>query len=374
MDAAAFTNRQTGHFALTVDGAQAFVPAPLPDSLPLPPEIILALDRASRAVATLDGIGETLDNPRLLFRPFMRREAVLSSQIEGTQASLTDLYEYEVAGRSRTPDAREVANYVVALEHGLRRLADLPICVRLVHEMHAELMRGVRGDNETIGDFRDRQVWIGAEGTPISDARFVPPPHAQVPDAMSEWEKWVNRESLLPPLIRAAMLHYQFETIHPYRDGNGRLGRLLIVLFLVSSGVLKTPLLYVSSFLERNRSAYYDHLLTLSQQGDWTPWLAFILRGVEEQARDAIARSRHLRDIQDRYRRLPVSPKARELAEYLFTSPMVTRPRVQSVLDLSARGAGLVVDQLIAQGVLVEVGQSRPALFMSSEIMDAIRT
>ena len=288
-----------GHLETIENGNRAFVPDPLPREIELNPELIYQLDGASRAVSTLAGVAETVPNPHLLITPFLRREAVLSSRIEGTQASLTDLFRYEAseAGRPSKGDVAEVANYVTALEHGLERLNDLPICVRLANEMHEVLLRGVRGSGWLLGSLRSSQVYIGAPGTPIEEATYVPPPAHLVRDLLLDWENFVNQDTLLPPLIQCALMHYQFEAIHPYIDGNGRLGRLLIVLFLCAKGVLTQPLLYLSAYFERDRAAYYDHLLRVSVTGDWQAWIGYFLDGVVEQARDALHRARRLRDL-----------------------------------------------------------------------------
>lgn len=365
-----------GTLVPTIEGARAFVPAALPQTLTLPDHMVVKLDRASRAVATLDGVGETLENPLLLVRPFMRREAALSSRIEGTQASVADVYEFEVAGHSRSADALEVANYVAAMELGMARLSELPICARLAHEIHERLLRGVRGRDRRPGLLRDRQVWIGDDGTPIGEARFVPPPHPRLPDLLSDWERWVNADLPIPPLVRAALLHYQFETIHPYLDGNGRLGRLLVILYLISAQVLTTPLLYLSSFFEAHRQQYYDHLLHVSRTGDWLPWVEFFLTGAEEQAGDALNRSRRLRNLQQAYRRTlqetRQSANVIQLADQLFQNPVVTRPAVQRDLELSQRGAHLVVERLVEAGMLTEVPDSRPTLFIAREILEVV--
>jgi len=377
MDYSQFDGDSAGAFEPTADGALAFVPHDLPVEVELPPALLVLFDRAARAVATLDGVGETLENPLLLIRPFMRREAALSSRIEGTQASVADVYEYEASGRSRSPDAIEVANYVAALELGRERLADLPICVRLAHEVHNRLMSGARGHERKPGAFRDRTVWIGADGTPVGEARFVPAPHTRVPELMSSWEKWVNGDLEIPPLIRAALLHYQFETIHPYLDGNGRLGRLFIVLYLISSGVLSTPLLYLSAYFERHRTEYYDHLLAVSRTGNWLPWIEFFLRGAEEQANDAVARSRRLRDLHRDYRRrleqVNASGNLSRLTEMLFQTPVVTRPMVQDSLGVSTRGAALLVDRLVEASILIEIPDTRPTVFVAREILSVIQ-
>lgn len=373
MDANAFLKSPAGHLVPGPEGYEAFIPVPLPDSLALPPALLVDTDRATAAVAMLGGIGETLENPQLLVDPFLRREAVLSSRIEGTQASLSDLLEFEAHAQPQAGDVREVWNYVRAMEHGIDLLRQLPICVRLVHELHEVLLRGVRGDQSRPGTFRDLQVWIGAPGTPLDEARFVPPPHPSVPKLMSDWERWANEAVALPVLVRCALLHYQFETIHPYRDGNGRLGRLLIALFLMAEGLLSRPLLYVSSFFERHRAEYYDHLLRVSQTGEWAPWLHFFMAGVTEQANDAMRRSRELRDLHRDYNvRLQSageSANAFQLVDLLFRRPRVTRRFVADELGLTTTGARVLVERVQRLGVLAEVPNRRPAVFVAPDII-----
>ena len=377
MDFSPFEQSLAGNIQLTPEGASAYVPHPLPDEIHLPSRLVVILERAARAVAVLDGVGETLENPMLLIRPFMRREAALSSRIEGTQASVSDIYEFEAGGRATSADTREVADYVAALELGIVRLSELPICIHLAHEVHTRLMSGVRGQDRRPGEFRDHTVWIGTEGTPIEEARFVPPPFPLVPDLMAAWETWINQEQEIPPLIKAALLHYQFETIHPYPDGNGRLGRLFIVLYLITTGVLSTPLLYLSAYFEKRRGEYYGHLLRVSQTGDWIPWIEFFLLGAEEQAKDAVTRSRLLRDLQRVYRRRlqdsKVSGNTIRVMEMLFQSPIVTRPIVQEELNVSPRGASLIVSRLVADGMLRELPGTWPAMYVASEILDIVR-
>ena len=255
----------------------ALLPRDIQPSMPL----MRSLNEALSAVANLAGVGETIQNPHLLIRPFVRREAVLSSRIEGTQASISDLFRYEASG-SRRPrvDVEEVANYVQALDHGLDLLEELPISVRLINQVHSVLMSGVRGGERRPGELRDGQVWIGPFGTPIEEARYIPPPPGLVRDLLFDWERFVNESDALPALFQCAMMHYQFEAIHPYLDGNGRIGRLLITLFLCAKKILPTPLLYLSAYFERDRNAYYDQLFSLSATGDWETWIVYFLRGV----------------------------------------------------------------------------------------------
>ena len=326
----------------------------------------------------LAGVGETIPNPHLLIRPFLRREAVSSSKIEGTQTSLSDLLMYEASARKRdrTGDAREVANYVYALEHGLERLASLPLSLRLFNEMHEILMGEVRGQDRRPGELRSEQVWIGQAGTGIGEARFVPPPPDRLRDLMTDLERFLNEESELPPLVRCAAAHYQFETIHPYFDGNGRLGRLLITLFLCQQGVLSKPLLYLSAFFERNRDRYYDELFNVSATGRWAPWLEFFFEGVEQQANDALLRSRRLRRLQDEYRyRLQQrrsSANTLRLADILFESPFITPSRAAETLGVTYTGARNVLDKLVTNGIVSLWSERGPMMYVAKDILAAI--
>lgn len=371
-------NSPIGHLVATHQSESAFVPVPLPRTLQLSPSAVSLLDRASRAVSVLAGVGETLPNPHLLIHPFLRREAVLSSKIEGTQTSISDLFLYEASGakRDRGGDAREVRNYVEALEHGLARLEVLPLSVRLSNEVHSVLMAGVRGTDRRPGELRTEQVWIGSEGTSIGEARFIPPPADLVRDLLTDLEEFVNEELEMPPLIQCALMHYQFETIHPYFDGNGRVGRLLIVLFLFAKGVLPTPLLYLSAYLERNRDQYYDRLLELSRTGDWEPWLKFFLLGVEQQSKDAVARSRRVRNLLERYRRdlqdRKASANALRLLDAMFERPFMTPALASKILNVTWPGAKGVLERLRGAGI-VDVVQGKGALmYVARELLTVI--
>ena len=369
-----------GHLETIENGNRAFVPDPLPREIDLNSELIYQLDVASRAVSTLAGVAETVPNPHLLITPFLRREAVLSSRIEGTQASLTDLFRYEAseAGRPSKGDVAEVANYVTALEHGLERLNDLPICVRLANEMHEVLLRGVRGSGWLLGSLRSSQVYIGAPGTPIEEATYVPPPAHLVRDLLQDWENFVNQDTLLPPLIQCALMHYQFEAIHPYIDGNGRLGRLLIVLFLCAKGVLTQPLLYLSAYFERDRAAYYDHLLRVSVTGDWQAWIGYFLDGVVEQARDALHRARRLRDLhstmRDALQDSRQSANSLMLLDALFERPLMTAPMAAKLLGISTPGARGILDRLSNLGVVEYHPEAWPRLYINRELLDLIES
>lgn len=368
-----------GKLVAVENGNLAFVPDPLPRIMPLDPPLIYRLDIASRMVANLAGVGETLPNPHLLVMPFLRREAVLSSRIEGTQASISDILAFEASGSTRADkreDTREVINYVAALQHGLARLPSLPISVRLTNEIHARLMHGVRGEDRRPGELRERQVWIGAEGTGIGEARYVPPPASLVRDLMTDWERFTNENLEMPPLIRAALMHYQFEAIHPYLDGNGRIGRLLIVLLLCAEKVLTTPLLYLSAYFERHRTEYYDHLFNVSATGRWPPWLDFFLRGVADQASDAIGRSRLLRDMQSDYRnRLQsdgASANTLRLLDELFMNPYTTVTKAATDLGVTRAGARAILDRLIHIGLVEMLPGRWRRVYVARGILETI--
>ena len=365
----------SGHLVPIGDGLRAYVPESLPRHIELDSSLVYRLDEASRAVATLAGVGETIPNPHLLIAPFMRREAVLSSRIEGTQASLSDLFIYEASRRPRG-DVLEVHNYVRALEEGLRLLDDLPISLRLVNQSHSTLMPGVRGQDKRPGEIRNAQVWIGSAGTPLRDAHYVPPPPALVLDAMSDWELFANEEMEMPPLVQCALLHYQFEAIHPYLDGNGRMGRLLIVLFLCAKGVLRTPLLYLSAYFESDRQRYYDELFNVGVTGDWSRWLDYFLRGVTEQARDALLRTRQVRELQEQYRDLlqdrRESANAMRLVEILFARLYMTAPLASQLLGVTQAGARRILERLVALGIVQMEPDAWPRLYAAVDLLEII--
>jgi Fic family protein len=341
----------------------AFVPDPLPPELELDDEAIQLSSEASLVLGRLDGLGSALPNPHLLVNPFIRREAVLSSRIEGTQASIADLYAYE-AGQLPLPglppvpesDVREVLNYVHALEYGVERLESLPLSLRFMLELHEHLMRGIRGDQATPGEFRRSQNWIGRAGATLNDATYVPPPAPEMHDCLDALEKYIHYGDKYPPLVRIAMVHQHFEAIHPFLDGNGRVGRLLITLLLVSWGLLSKPLLYLSAFFELHRSEYYARLLAVNQHGDWDGWVKFFLRGVREQAGDAAGRARQLQDLQIAWRKALLaerrSARAVQLAEALFETPVITVALAAKTLNCDYNPAKNAVRVLVEAGVL----------------------
>ena len=291
---------------------RAFVPAAPPPPLSWDEGLTLSLSAADRAIGRLAGEGRRLPNPHVLIRPFVRKEAVLSSRIEGTQATLGELLAAEAGAAvdSSPDDLREVGNYVVALENGLERLATLPVSLRLVRELHEHLMRGVRGDVATPGEFRRSQNWIGPPGCTLNEATYVPPPPGELMPCLDAWERFLHDESL-PPLVHAAIAHAHFEAIHPFLDGNGRVGRLLITLLLVARDVLPSPLLYLSAYFEATRDAYYAHLLALTERGEWEEWLTYFLRGVALQSEDAVSRIEQIDELLARWRHDLVGSRSR---------------------------------------------------------------
>ncbi len=356
-----------------------FVPKPLEPSIELDMQLVRRLSSADRALSELAGVARTLPNPHLLIGSFMRQEAVLSSRIEGTQASFSDLLYFEAASitERRSPDVREVANYVRAMEYGLSRIDELPLSLRLIREIHAILMEGVRDNRSMPGEFRRSQNWIGPPGCSLMDATYVPPPVKEMMKALSALESYLNTESETPPLIRLAMIHYQFEAIHPFLDGNGRIGRLLSVLQLVAGSLLPQPLLYLSAYFERNRNEYYRLLLDVSRRGSWTAWVMFFLHAVEVQSRDAIEKSDQLlslwREYRDRLQEARASALLLQLVDHLFEYPAITNPAASRRLGVTQRSTQLNIEKLINVSILEEVtGQKRNRVYVARGIIDIV--
>jgi Fic family protein len=358
-------------------GGRAHLPDPLPPQIAWTPALVAALSDADRLIGRLAGEGGRLPNPHLLSRPFIRREAVLSSKIEGTQATLGELLAAEAGiAVDRSPDdLREVANYVVALEHGIARLPKLPLSLRLVRELHEKLMRGVRGDRARPGQFRTVQNWIGPAGRGIESATYVPPPPDQILPCLDAGEKFLHDRSL-PPLIQVALIHYQFEAIHPFVDGNGRVGRLLITLFLVERQVLPAPLLYLSAFFEADRQAYYAHLQGVHQRGEWEAWLAYFLRGVATQSADALSRASRINALLDRWRDKAVSaglPVAVRLVDLLAENPFWTTRRAAERLKVAFTTAQRAVARLEALKIMRQVNEAkRDRIYCATALLEIL--
>ena len=341
----------------------AFIPAPLPPVVAWTPRLIRVLSDADRLVGRLAGEGGRLPNPHVLMRPFVRREAVLSSKIEGTQATLGDLLAAEAgAVVERSPeDLREVGNYVVALEHGIARLTKLPICIRLVRELHEKLMTGVRGHHATPGRFRTTQNWIGKPGSTLATASFIPPPPGEVVRCLAAWEKFLH-ESDLPPLVTIALAHYQFEAIHPFLDGNGRVGRLLITLFLMERKILPTPLLYLSAFFEASRRDYYDSLRAISERGAWQEWLEYFLLGIARMSEDALSRATRINDILAQWQRNlageATNTPMRRL-ELLAANPFMTTTGAARELGVAFTTAQRAIERLERKGIVEQTSDAK---------------
>lgn len=341
-------------------GYVAYFPAPIPRAVELPTATICLLADAEAALGTLSGVGQLVPNPHLLIRPYLLREALSSTRIEGTQASLFDVLEFEATGETPNADVEEVLNYIVALEWGLAQTARLPLGVRLIREMHGRLLAGVRGRERMPGEFRTSQNWVGGAGSTIETARFVPPPPEELPGLLADWERFAHADVDLPLLVQNALLHYQFETLHPFLDGNGRLGRLLIVFSLVERGRLSAPLLYVSSYIERDRDRYYEALQTVRQAGEPIPWIELFLEAVKTQATDAVRRAQRIVQLRERYRAAASSiPSSNGMAlvDLVCEHPIVSSRAVEDRLGVTRPTALKLLRQLEAVGVLAEADQ-----------------
>jgi Fic family protein len=376
VDEARFTSTAWGRLTRTLDGNPAFVPAPAPRELSLSKRTLELLDEASNRLGVLEGIGRRLPNPELLVGPYLRREAVLSSRIEGTQATLADVFASEVQLRLEYPsDVQEVLNYVEAYRYGLGRLATLPLSLRLLRELHERLMRGVRGHGRHPGEFRRYQNFVG--GVTEADATYVPPPPGDLSRCLDDFERFVHEQSLRP-LVAMAVAHYQFEAIHPFGDGNGRVGRLLMGVFLSERRLMSQPLFYLSPFFERTRDRYYDMLMRVSTHGDWDAWVSYVLEGVRVQANEAILLADRLQDLhsvyRDRLQNARATVNALRLVDDLFVTPLITTRVAQQRLGVSHPTARSAIRALEEAGILVELDPNRRwgKVFSAQEIYQAI--
>lgn len=376
---------RSGRYVRQATGYSAFIPRPLPPDPPLElvGRILELLSQADRALGRLDGSIRTLPTPDHLVLMYVRKEAVLSSQIEGTQSSLQDLLEAEakIFDSDRPRDVAEVVNYVRAMRHGLDRLDELPVSVRLIREIHAELVRGVRGGRLTPGELRRSQNWIGPSGSMLADAIFVPPPPHELPKALGDLEHFLHTDRTLPLLTRIGMAHAQFETIHPFLDGNGRVGRLLITLLLCEQDVLSQPVLYLSNFFKQHRQEYYDRLQATRDRGDWESWLEFFLRGVAEVAREAAESARRVLELRETHRTLIVDTFGRTtgsaitVLEALFAKPIVSVGQVQTLTGTTYPPANELVRRFVQAGMLIEItGRTRNRRFSYQPYIDIFST
>ncbi len=370
-------SKATGRVIRCPEGYKAFIPDPLPPEFSLTIKISRILSDADRLIGKLAGEGGQLPNPHLLMRPFIRREAVLSSRIEGTQATLGELLADEAGVHvDRSPDdLREVGNYVAALEYGIKRLKNLPLSLRLISELHEKLMKGVRGDHATPGEFRRTQNWIGAPGSTLLNATYVPPPPSELMNCLGEWEKFLHDKSL-PPLVQIALIHYQFEAIHPFLDGNGRVGRLLITLFLIERDILPTPLLYLSAFFEAARREYYDLLLGVSERSEWELWLEYFLNGVSRQSEDALSRAERINKKLSNWK-FKVSGESSKtpmlLLDMIAANPFVTVNGAAKKLKIAYTTAQRAIQKLERLSILKEVSEGRrDRVYCAKPILDIL--
>lgn len=366
-----------GRYVTQATGYQAYIPALLP---PAPPiairgETLAQLSRADRALGRLDGVSSILPNPDLFVAMFVRHEAVLSSQIEGTQSTLEDILEFEASENAKAPqhkDVEEVVNYVRAMNFGLARLEELPLSLRLLREIHGELMRGVRGGDKTPGEFRRTQNWIGGQRATLATASFIPPPPHEMTGALGNLEMFLHDRDSLPTLIHCGIAHAQFETIHPFLDGNGRVGRLLITLLLCEQKVLVRPLLYLSYYLKLHRQEYYDRLMAIRFKDDWEGWLTFFLRGVAEVSEYSTSTARNLLAMRENHRAI-FSNNAVDLGfiDILIEHPVLSINMAAEYLQMSYVTARNVVERFVQGGLLKELtGKSRNKVYRYQPYID----
>lgn len=359
---------------------QSFDPAPLP---PIPPidfnqETIHLLVKANKQLALLESLSSHIPDVSLFISMYVRKEALLSSQIEGTQATLEDVLD-PMIDENVNRDVADVINYIRATEYAIKQLNDLPLCNRLIKETHAVLMQGVRGHEKSPGEFRYSQNWIGGQGSTIKNARYIPPNPGDMLNAMSDLEKYINSEDSLDILVRAGLIHYQFETIHPFLDGNGRIGRLLITLFLMEKGVMTTPALYISYFLKRNRIEYYDRLSEVRNKGDYEQWVKFFLQAIYESAEDAAITIDQLMSLHKRnilmIQTLGRSAKTSlKVLAYLEANPIIEISRTAAALDVSFNTVAKAVEHLERIGILENTNNiSRNRIFAYSSYLDILR-
>jgi len=372
--------QRAGAYTPQPGGHKAFLPSPLPPNPPLQidDELQALLSQADRCLGRLDGSIRTLPNPDLFVFMYVRKEAVLSSQIEGTQSSLNDVLEAEaeILAPDRPRDVNEVLNYVRAMNYGLERVKELPISIRLIKEIHDVLMRGVRGGQRDPGELRKIQNWIGPHGCSIFEATFVPPPPQLVPDCLAKLEIFLHSDNL-PVLVGVGLAHAQFETIHPFLDGNGRMGRLLIAFMLCEREVLQTPVLYLSNYFKQHRQEYYEHLQAVRDKGDWEGWLKFFLIGVSQVAKEATDTARAIVDLRENHRRLimehfgRVAANGLKVLEQLYEAPILRVQDIARLTSVSFPAANNLMSKFVEHGLLTEItGQTRNRLFRYTPYID----
>lgn len=374
---------RAGTYKKNLSGEMAynsFVPAVLPFNPPieLSDEIVEILVKANRQIALLEGISSRIPNIDLFISMYVRKEALMSSQIEGTQATLEDILDPMLENNTNRP-VGDVVNYIKATDFAINRLKELPLCNRLIKEAHKVLLAGVRGQNKCPGEFRHSQNWIGGAGSTLQNARYIPPSVEDMQQAMSDLEKYINAEDNLDVLIRAGLIHYQFETIHPFLDGNGRIGRLLITLFLMEQKVLTTPALYISYFLKKNRIEYYDRMSEVRQKGNYEQWIKFFLEAVYVSAKDAVETIDKLTALHDKNcaRITNLGRRAKNgmrVFEYLESNPIIEIKKTSQELDIAFNTISSVIKDLINIGVLEQTSnQSRNRTFAYKEYLEILK-
>ena len=365
-------------------GYRAFIPNPLPPNPPIKydGELRSLLSQADRALARLDGVTTVLPNPELFVGMYVKKEALLSSQIEGTQASLEGVLKFEadITPSEDINEIKEVINYIKAINYGIERLKELPMSNRLIKEIHKILISGTRGSNKTPGEFRQSQNWIGPAGANLNEATFVPPPPYLVPELMSDLEKFMHRKDDIPPLVKAALIHAQFETIHPFLDGNGRVGRLLLTFYLYWQGVLTKPLLYLSFYFKKHREEYYNLLMKVRLNGEFEEWIKFFLKGVVEVSNEATTAAKEIITLKEDLIKMLIERKigsgyAVGLVELLFSMPIVTSKDVQNKLGIKSKDTlGKLLEKFVKVSIIEEVsGKKRYKKYMFSEYIDIIK-
>ena len=376
-------NNRAGHYKSNLSGEmtyKSFVPNPLPPSPPieLTEDIIALLVKANSQLAVLESLATHIPNIELFVSMYVRKEALMSSQIEGTQATLEDVLD-PTLDANLNRNVADVVNYIKATEFAINRLQTLPLCNRLIKETHAVLMEGVRGQEKSPGEFRHSQNWIGGQGSTLKNARYIPPSPDDMLDAMSELEKYINADDDMDTLIRAALIHYQFETIHPFLDGNGRVGRLLITLFLMEKRVLSTPALYISYFLKKNRVEYYDRMTEVRTKGNYEQWVKFFLQAIMESAEDATATIDELIALHDA--NVSVISKLGRAAKnvmlvfnYLESNPIIEIRKTSEALGITFNTTSSAVNRLVDADILVQTSNnSRNRTFAYEAYLDILR-
>ncbi len=362
-------NERAGCYQSQPTGYKAFIPKNQPPkpAIEIGEDVRKLLVSTEQKLAELNGIGFSLPNPDLFIMMAIRKEALLSSQIEGTQATMTDVLTYETWEEvDNLDDVQEVVNYIKALHHGITRIDQLPLCIRVIKECHEILLNSVRGHEKTPGEFRKSQNWIGQS---LKNAIFIPPPESEVPELVGNLEKFINQEDHIPILIKCALIHYQFETIHPFLDGNGRIGRLLIDLFIHWKELLDKPLIYTSLFFKENRQEYFDRLMMVRKNGNFEQWVEFFLTGMHWSAKHAIEKIKQILLLQDNLRQKIVKEKKAsvrsiQLLDILFVSPLTTINDIAEKLDISFQAASEQIRFFLALGILEEItGQKRSRRF-----------